>query len=64
MPVQDMNGHFIDVGSEVLIPCVVTAVGGTGPVPTVTLETKYSATDGGAADSLGPIEPCQVREDI
>lgn len=63
MPVQDMNGHFIDVGSEVLIPCTVTAVGGTGPSPTVTLETKYAGVDEDV-DSLGPIDACQVREDI
>lgn len=63
MPVQDQSGRWIDVGSVVNIPGVVTAIGGTNAVPTVTIQTKYAATDDDT-DSVGPVEACQVLEDF
>ena len=63
MPVQDASGRWIDVGTAVVIPCIVTAIAGTGPSPTVTLVTKYKGFNA-ATDSLGPIDPNQVLEDI
>jgi hypothetical protein len=48
MAVQDAIQKWFDVGDIVLVPCRVTAIGGTSTQPNVTLSTKYVGWDGNA----------------
>jgi hypothetical protein len=56
----DRSQAEIAVGQVVNIPCVITAIAGTTPIPTITLETFYKGIDGNT-DTIGPIDAIQVK---
>jgi hypothetical protein len=58
MPIDALQKNF-EVGDIVLVPIVVTSIGGTSANPTVTGTTKYPGFDA-ATDSIGPLDCIQV----
>jgi hypothetical protein len=58
MPVDRLQKPFA-VGDIVMVPIVVTAVGGSDANPTVTGTTKYVGFDGNT-DSIGPVDAIQT----
>ena len=59
MATSDETANQFNVGDTVLVPIVVTAIGGTPANPTVTGTTKYAGFDGNT-DSVGPYDAVQV----
>lgn len=58
MPTDAYQNNF-EVGDIVLVPIVVTAIGGTTAAPTVTGTTIYDGFDGNS-DSIGAVDAIQV----
>lgn len=56
---QDLTQDHFEVGDVVMVPIVVTAIGGTTAEPTVTGTTKYPGFDGNN-DTIGPLSTIQV----
>jgi len=59
---QDAIQRRFEVGQVVNVPCIVTAVGGDGAEPTVTMTTKYAGFNGNT-DTVGPLDANQVIVD-
>jgi len=61
MPKDRLQSDFT-VGDIVLIPFVVTSIGGTTAAPTVLGTTKYAGFDGNT-DSVTTVDAIQVIKD-